>query len=69
MNKKNDIREQKTRTGRKNSKKNNDKKVEINKCIVCGREIKKGEIPKKLYFNDLKTINRILNKNSGSIMK
>ena len=26
---------------------------------------KKGEIPKKLYFND----NRILNRNSGSIMK
>lgn len=29
---------------------------------------KKGEIPKKLYFNDLKTINRKLDKNSGAIV-
>ena len=54
MNKKNDIREQKTRTGRKKSKKNNEKKVEINKCIVCGREIKKGEKFCTKCYNEIK---------------
>ena len=57
MNKKNDIREQKTRTGRKNSKKNNNEKIEINRCIVCGREIKKGDKFCTKCYTDIKKYN------------
>ena len=63
MNKQNDIREQKTRTGRKNSKKNNEKKVEINKCIVCGREIKKGDKFCSKCYTDIKKYNEENKKN------
>ena len=57
MNKKNDIREQKTRTVRKNSKKNNNEKIEINRCIVCGREIKKGDKFCSKCYADIKKYN------------
>ena len=57
MNKKNDIREQKTRTVRKNSKKNNNEKIEINRCIVCGREIKKGDRFCSKCYADIKKYN------------
>ena len=57
MDKKNDIREQKTRTVRKNSKKNNNEKIEINRCIVCGREIKKGDKFCSKCYADIKKYN------------
>ena len=57
MNKKNDIREQKTRTRRKNSEKNNNEKIEINRCIVCGKEIKKGDKFCTKCYTDIKKYN------------
>ena len=57
MDKKNDIREQKTKTGRKNSKKNNNEKIEVNRCIVCGREIKKGDKFCTKCYTDIKKYN------------
>ena len=57
MNKKNDIREQKTRTRRKKSEKNNNEKIEINRCIVCGREITKGDKFCTKCYTDIKKYN------------
>ena len=58
MNKKNDIRKQKTRTERKNSKNNNNEKIEINRCIVCGKEIKKGDKFCTKCYTDIKRVFR-----------